>query len=248
MALVQFLIDDFSDGIVDTNLWNTFSNPGISESGGQMRFAPTNAGWEPIAASRNYVDLSKGYLAFKMSKTGTANGNIYTEIGLFDIASKVTYLGGRSDQATFFPSVIDLGAGTSTSVDTTVAFGPSWVNGTWLGWDYTPSNQRLHLSKSTDGVNWTEIWKYQFTTVPGMDLTRVRGIIGAHNYATSGTGNLVWTYDDYSYFPRDSSLKLKVRYNGAWVSARPRVRYSGAWKNSVAKARFGSQWDRSSAT
>jgi hypothetical protein len=122
------------------------------------------------------------------------------------------------------------------------------VNGTWLAWSYIEGTKTLELSKSTNGTAWTVIHRIVITGTPAWHPRDNNVVLGSTNYA-AGASSVVWQWDDLTYFATDADLKVKVRHNGAWVSASTKVRQGDVWKRCIPRYQTtGYDWFRPKST
>lgn len=246
MAVYQYVYDNFADNSFDTtNRWEVA--PGSSglqvETGGRLNtVCAASSAPTLVRTTKWWHDLRKGRLAVRFSRSGTTNSDVYTYWGIRDPQNRYLSLFGRSSDANIQVALNDTGTGTSTFVDTTVGMGPSWTANSWLGWTYTDGTKVYSLSKSTDGVNWTEIYKYTVTSSGLFDPKRAGLILGCTSYGT--VTNFTPSWDDVSYFATDTALRVRVRYGGAWVYASPKVRVDGVWKRPITRYFGNSTWRR----
>lgn len=246
MAVYQFVYDNFNDNSIDLTKWQ--AAPGSSgtqtETSGRLN-TPAAASSAPtiMRMNRNWYDLRKGRLAVRMTRSGTTNPDVYTYWGIRDQNNRHLTLFFRSNDANIQVALNDTGTGTSTFVDTTVGMGPSWAANTWAGWTYNATTKVYSLGKSTDGVNWTEIYKYTVTTSADFDPKMAGLVLGCTSYGT--VTNFTPQWDDATYFATDTDLKVRVRYGGSWVLASPKVRIDGVWKRPISRFRYNGTWRRS---
>ena len=243
MTQIAFVYDDFNDNSFDATRWSAASgSSGLqSETGGRL-LTPCAASTAPthVYGSRNFYDLRKGRLAVRLSKSGTTDSSVYTMFGVRDPLGRKYGLFGRSSDASFQNAFNDFGTGTATNTDTTVGVGPSWAANSYLGWSFNESTKVLQLSKSTDGVSWTEIHKFTATTLGTLDCTGVNLFLACTSYGT--VTNFTPSWDDVTYFVDHTALRVKTRASGGLVSASPKVMIGGSWKRAVPRVRSGSDW------
>jgi hypothetical protein len=245
MATISFLIDNFDDNSLDTNLWDTAGSPGVSETGGRLTLTDLTGGGLQASGvyPKRFFNLHKGILALKMSKTGTTHSQVFVSIGVKDASGNYFEMHGQSSTATISRTSSGVTAGTATVVDTTVGLGPTWTADTWIGFYYNDSDNTIRLAKSTDGVIWTQIVR---TIITASSL--VWGDCGIfleveNNTSPASNSNLVVSYNDYTYFAlNDAFFKNRVRVGGAWILGQPKVRVSGAWVPVRSKVRDAGVW------
>ncbi len=246
MTIYQYIYDDFNDNSIDSARWTSVTGgSGLqSETGGRF-LTPCAAASAPtiMFSSRNWYDLRKGRLAVRLSRSGTTNTDVYTYFGIRNSNNNNFTLFGRSSDATLQIASNPLGTGTATQTETTIGVGPSWTANSWLGWIYTESTKTYSLGKSTDGVTWTEIYKYVVTTSGAFDPKRAGFVIGCTSYGT--VTNFTPSWDDPSYFATGAELYAHARFGGATVTnASPKVRVGGVWKRPIGQVRVGGAWVR----
>lgn len=246
MATYQFIYDDFNDNSIDSTRWsNVTGSSGLqTETSGKLNTpCAASTAATRIVTTRNWYDLRKGRLAIRYTRSGTTNGNVYAYWGLRDINNNWFTLFSRSSDANMQMADNTAGTGTATQVESTIGMGPSWTNNHWVGWNYTEATKTYSLGKSSDGVTWTEIYKYVVTTAGAFNPTQVGFMLGCSGFFGNVT-NFTPQWDDASYFATDTALKTRVRFGGSWVYASPKVRVDGAWKRPIGKIRSGTLWVR----
>lgn len=251
MAVYQFIYDDFNDNVFDTPArWTYYVGaPSISETGGRL-LTPAAANTAPnVVYSRpsTYGDISRGRMAYQLNKSGTINSDTYLYFGLVDGSFKQLSVFGRSNDTSIQAAGNDTGTGTATQLETTIGLGTTLPANIWLGWDYNTSTKTYTLSKSTDAVTWTGIWKYVVSVSGSFDWKRTRFMMGTSCYGVIPTFLASW--DNPSYFATDTQLKIKYRTSSnTWADASVKYRSSaGTWKRAVprfAQGTGGSAWAR----
>lgn len=242
--MTQFVIDNFNDNSLDTTLW-TATGSTVSETGTKLVCSPVAASARPIVTGLRKQNLKKGILGVRLSKTGTTNTDVYTYVGLVDDAGHTFILYGKTNAATF---VVDstgaaMNINTTTTVDTTVGFGPSWTANDYIGFSYSEIDGVMRALKSNDnGVTWTELLRWTFNAGGTFNWNKVSMFFGGANLS-AGTSSMVFSYDDASYFAHTQYLRNKVRVGtNQYMYALPRVRVGGAWQIAKARCRVGGVW------
>lgn len=241
MPYVQTLIDNFDGATLDTNKWLTTQGPGTTVSGGLLHQACVAD--YPRIEGKDYFDLSNGILAAKLSATGTRSPNTEFYIGARNSTGNAisgmggpagTYLTFQGSGATTFSNEVKL--------DTTVGIGPSWVNGTWWGLGNIGADNIIHMYKSTDGQNWTEM---AYCTVGGTFDKFNASLVFMAGIWDGTTTDLMANYDDASYwgFQTETFVTRKVMWGGQWVPAVPKARIGGVWIPASPKPRLAGAWD-----
>lgn len=238
MSYASFLFDDFNDNSIDSSKWTLVGTRAATEVLGKFHTIAGNSGDDCKGYGTPKYDIRKGILAAKMSKTGTS-ADAYTVIGLSDPSGDNIRVFGRNTSTAFSVSSSGFGSLTNTQTDTSVFLGPSWVNGTWLGW--TVESNTMYLLKSSDGANWTEIFHSVATAPINFDFSNAGLIIGSVNFGSTST-SVANDWDDATYFADKFYLASSMRVGGAWVNGVPKVRVGGAWVNARTKVRVGGSW------
>lgn len=251
MAVYQFVFDDFNDNSFDTVFkWTYAVNaPSITESGGKLNTPSALYTNGPNVVFSNMVqnyDISKGRLAYQVTKSGTTDSNTYLYFGMIDVNFNYLSLFGRSTAADIQVAGNSTGTGTATQVETTIGLGPSLPAGIWLGWDYNVATKTYSLSKSTDGVTWTQIWKFVVTAAGAFNYKQCRFMMGTTCYAAAPT-NFSAAWDNPSYFATDTYLKVKYRTTSStWADASVKYRSTtSTWKRPITRFKVsGGYWGR----
>jgi hypothetical protein len=246
IEMTQFVIDNFADNSFDSTLWdNGGSSTGISETGGKLVFSPVAASAKPFVTGIRKNNMKRGIVAVRLSKTGTTNTDVYTYVGIKDDAGHTYILYGKTNAATFvFDSTgAAMNVNVTTTVDTTVGFGPSWTANDYIGFSYSEIDSVMRILKSNDnGVTWSELVRVTFTAGGTFNWNKVSMFFGGANLS-AGTSSMVFSYDDASYFAHTQYLRNKVRVgSNQYMYALPRVRVGGAWQLARARNRVSSAW------
>lgn len=239
MGYKQTIFDDFNDNSLNTTKWTVVTGGSyISES--SQRLNVTNNPVYSFFHSQRLWDIRDGIVAFKLSRTGTTDPGFGDEFNIMMEDASENSIG-----IYFTPHTADYSStawgnasvGGEELYDTTVGFGPSWTNGTWIGIGgvrYNGVNTNwAYLYKSTDGINWTAMARFD---IYGVNTSAVGLLINLGRWGGSSTFAI--QMDDVSFF----DYRTKVRVGGAWVNAKPKVRSGGAWVNARPVARKDGAW------
>lgn len=244
MTLISLVYDNFNDNSIDSTLWT----PGVgstkqTETGGKLN-TPAAASSAPttMTMKRNYYDIRYGRLAVRFTRSGTTDSNVYTFFGLKDYLGYSHLDFWRSNDASVQNGTNDFGTGTATQMETTVGLGPSWVANSYLAWRYSDLSKTYFLDKSTDGVNWTNIYKYVCTTLGAFNPHRVYLHLGCTSYGT--VTNFTPQWDDVTYFVDHTNLRMATKSSSGNVSTSPKVRVGGAWKRALPRVSMGGYWSQ----
>jgi hypothetical protein len=244
IEMTQIVIDNFNDNSLDTTLW-TASGSTVSETGAKLVCSPVAVSAVAYVTGSRKNNMKKGILGVRLAKTGTTNTDVYTYLGLVDDAGHKFILYGKTNTATFVvdSSAASMSINTTTTVDTTVAFGPSWSANDYVGFSYSEIDGVMRALKSTDGgVTWTELLRWTFNVGGTFNWNKVSMFFGGANLS-AGTSSMVFSYDDASYFAHTQYLRNKVRVgSNQYMYAIPRVRIGGAWQIAKARCRVSSAW------
>ncbi len=192
-------IDNFNDNSINTDLWD-ISVAGVTESSARLNIpcvSPATIIRAP--AQRCSFDITKGILAAKLTRSGTATAQSEFYFGVReDTGGAYIMIKGVVNGATL--SFVTGGGLTLSSVvltDTTVGFGPSWANGTWIGIGMMGSDNIIRVYKSTTGQAWTEMAR---ATLTGGTFNKTRCGPRYSGFVTSSTSTFVAQLDDASFF------------------------------------------------
>lgn len=241
MPYVQTLLDNFDDGSLDTSKWWETQGPGYSESGGTLNFACVAD--YPRLENKQSFDIRTGIFAAKLSTSGARTGNTEFYIGAHDFAGNhISGMGGPAGTyMTFQPGGLTT-FNTEVIASGTGGIGPTWVPGTWWGIGNMDENNVIHMYKSSDGQNWSELGR---CTVGGTYNKATTGFVMMAGVWDGSSPDLVAKFDDASFWSLESETfsTRKVRWGGNWVPATPKVRVGGAWVTSYPKPRIAGAWD-----
>lgn len=213
-SYTQTLIDGFSGSTLNTSLWSEPVNSnGISVSGGKLLIEGLVNDEQVVLQTVFNRNLADGIFALQFSQSGTAVTGL---IWFIAIADNPVSEGGNAYEFQTFPAGGTAGgagswyswafSGTDVSGDTGSQniLAPSvWNNGDWLGignFDLNGQND-VHVYKSGDGVNWTEI--ASFTVAGAINESAVGFYFGVeYDDGTTGTSTYLATIDNVSWFTR----------------------------------------------
>lgn len=239
---IQTLVDNFDDGVLDTDRWTETQGPGATESGGKLNL-PCVLDYPRVEADVTPFNLSMGILAAKLSVTGTRAEGCEFYIGAHDGAgNSIAALGAPNGSYLSFQPGGAATFGDEVIVDTVVGVGWDWVPGTWWGIGNLGLDDVIHMYNSTDGQTWNEMAR---CTVGGTFNKTTTGLVMMAGVWNGTTPDLAANYDDASYWASESEIfsTRKVRLGGVWVPATPKVRVDGAWHVATPNPRIGSLWD-----
>lgn len=208
----QDLIDDFSSGSLSPDIWREPVNTdGISVSDGKLVIRGITDDEQVVALQADGHDLSTGIFGLQLEQTGTTDPGTMWFLGLDDQALT---LGNYYEWQTFplngsgsWYSWAD-GSGATTSGDTgaqDILGLSTWVNGNWLGIGNYGLNggNDVHVYRSSDGANWTEIASFQVTGA--VDESNLYFYFGTNYNPGSGSSDYIAKVANVSFFERQAS-------------------------------------------
>lgn len=247
MTIVQVVFDNFNDNSINTALWSPGTGSTLQAETSATLKTPCASSSAPttMTGKNNYYDLRKGRLGVQMSRSGTTDPNVYTYFGIKDYVGAGFLQFWRSNDYTAQTAVNDAGPGTATQVDATIGLGPTLPANTWLGWRFDETAKTYFLDKSSDGVTWTNIYKYVCTTLGVFNYRRAQLHLGCTSYGT--VTNFTPTWDNVTYFVDHTLLRIKTKSGGtgANTAASTKVRVGGVWKRAIPRVRVGGAWSQS---